>query len=115
MSRVRTNTVRSYNTDTVTVENPTLSGQIKANGVRVLFANPSNGQVLAYDSAAQQYRPTTFSASGSVATLLRELTDVAITTDANGDPIITDGAVLQWNTESGVWVASDTLDGGGYS
>jgi hypothetical protein len=51
------------------------------------------------------------------ATRLRDLTDVAITTDANGDPIIADGAVLRWTEyeTGGVWTSSDTLDGGGYT
>ena len=51
------------------------------------------------------------------ATRLRDLTDVAITTDANGEPIIADGAVLRWTEyeTGGVWTSSDTLDGGGYT
>lgn len=59
---------------------------------------------------------TITSTAGSTSTLLRELADVAITTDGNGDPIIPEGAVLRWTEyeTGGVWIASDTLDGGSY-
>jgi hypothetical protein len=54
--------------------------------------------------------------SASAATTLRGLTDVAIATDANGNPIIADGSVLKFTEyeTGGVWTASTTLDGGSY-
>lgn len=118
MSRIRTNTVRTYNAGSVTVENPSLTGVVRINGVEVFAGQPMNGQALVYDSANQRFRPATISGDGTVMapTRLLDLTDVAITTDANGVPIIPEGAFLKFeNYETGgVWIASDTINGGGY-
>lgn len=118
MSRIRTNTVRTYNAGSVTVENPSLTGVVRVNGVEVFAGQPMNGQALVYDSTSQRFRPATLAGDGTVVTQsrLRDLTDVAITTDGNGEPIIAEGAVLRFeNYETGgVWIASDTIDGGSY-
>lgn len=56
--------------------------------------------------------------AAQAANRLRDLLDVAITTDANGNPIIPDGSLLRFDafedSSLGVWVANPTLDGGGY-
>lgn len=61
----------------------------------------------------------TVASSGTGVSLLRDLNDVAITLDGNGVPIVADGSVLRFETfegsQTGVWVAAATLDGGGYT
>lgn len=96
------------------------TGGVAIAGVSGIVAD---GQTLTGDVPIVAGVGTSVSSAGGVVTIsangvaaLRDLTDVAITTDGEGNPIIPAGAVLRFeNYETGgVWIANETLDGGAY-
>ena len=122
MSRVRTNIVKPFNADSITVEHPSLTGSLRIHGTNVSMGSPGNGQALVYDGTQQRWRPTSLSGDGSPvggASSLKQLTDVVLATDVEGNVIETDGAWLQFNNDPThpyyrFWTATSTLDGGEY-
>lgn len=73
----------------------------------VLITSPTNGQVLAYDSALQVWKNVTGESGGSTA--LSGLSDVAIAGLANGQLLQYDAGALLWRNTPGV------LDGGTFN
>lgn len=114
MSRIRTNLVKPFNTTALTVENPSLIGTVRIQGKEVLLGGASSGQSIVYDGT----RWVPGSGVGG-ASSLKQLTDVILSTDPDGNVIEPDGSMLVFNNDpdhpyDGMWTATDVVDAGAY-
>lgn len=103
---VATPAIAVSGTDYVDPSDSRLTNDRTANALRTLTAkaidnaaDPTNGQVLAYDSASGKWKPVTPSVDDHIANALQTLTVKPI--DAAADP--TNGQVLTYDSTAGKW------------